>query len=91
MNERNIPKASATDWEHLERMADDDIDYSDIPPLGDDFFARARVYVPRAVRPNSVELDQDVLTWFRGRDKQHPNLINAILRKYIEIQQETAA
>lgn len=81
----------ATDWEHLERMADDDIDYSDIPPLGDDFFARARVYVPRAVRLNSVELDQDVLTWFRGRDKQHPNLINAVLRKYIEIQQETAA
>lgn len=91
MNERSISKVSATDWEQREQMADDDIDYSDIPPLGDDFFARARVYAPKALRANSVELDQDVITWFRGRDSQYPNLINVVLRKYIEIQQETTA
>ena len=71
-------------------MTEDDIDYSDIPPLKDEFFAQARVYVPPAKRANYVELDKDVLTWFQQRDKQYPHLINIVLRKYIEIQQELA-
>ena len=71
-------------------MTEDDIDYSDIPPLKDEFFAQARVYVPPAKRANYVELDKDVMTWFKQRDKQYPHLINIVLRKYIEIQQELA-
>ena len=79
-----------TDWERLGRMTDDDKDYSDIPPLDDEFFAKARVYIPPANRANYVELDEDVSAWFRQRDKQYPTLINVVLRKYMEIQQETA-
>lgn len=33
-----IPK---TDWERLAKLNDSDIDTSDIPPLGEDFFRRA--------------------------------------------------
>ena len=72
-------------------MTDDDIDYSDIPSLEDQFFAQARVYVPPAKRANYVELDKDVMAWFRQRDQQYPHLINIVLRKYMEIQQEFAA
>jgi len=32
---------SLTDWERLRNMRDEDIDYSDIPPLTDEDFARA--------------------------------------------------
>ncbi|MDR0829530.1 MAG: hypothetical protein LBN95_05395 [Prevotellaceae bacterium] len=32
---------SYTDWERLRNMKDEDIDYSDIPPLTDEDFARA--------------------------------------------------
>ena len=28
--------------ERLDRMTDDDLDYSDIPPLDDEFFAKAK-------------------------------------------------
>jgi hypothetical protein len=42
-----------TDWQKLESMTDEEIDYSDIPPLDDDFFARATLRdVERNNRPN---------------------------------------
>jgi uncharacterized protein (DUF4415 family) len=90
LNRRNISEPSKTDWERLNRMTDDAIDYSDIPPLEDEFFARARVYISPAKRASYVELDQDIMTWFQQRDGHYPNLINIVLRKYIEIQQEIA-
>ena len=90
MNEQSTSTPLTTDWERLDRMTEEDIDYSDIPPLQDEFFAQARVYVPPTKRANYVELDKDVMTWFQQRDKQYPHLINIVLRKYIEIQQELA-
>ena len=71
-------------------MTDDDIDYAGSPPLGDEFFARARLYIPPSKRASFVELDSDVMTRFQQRDKHYPNLINVVLGKYIEIQQEIA-
>ena len=37
---------SAIDWKALEAMTDDEIDYSDIPPLTDAFFERAQLWQP---------------------------------------------
>src|SRR6516165_7704576 len=36
------PPQLKSDLARLDRMTDDDIDYSDIPELGDEFFARAK-------------------------------------------------
>ena len=48
MNARNLNKAtSATDWARIDRMTDDEIDTSDIPPLDDAFFAKAKWWLPR--------------------------------------------
>jgi uncharacterized protein (DUF4415 family) len=90
MNKQNTSKPAKTDWERLDRMTDAAIDYTDIPPLEDAFFARAHVYISPAKRASYVELDKDVMTWFQQRDGHYPNLINIVLRKYIEIQQEIA-
>ena len=38
MSEKFTKTKSETDWEYLENMSDEEIDYSDIPPLSDDFF-----------------------------------------------------
>ena len=48
MNARNFKKASATDWARIDRMTDEEIDTSDIPPLDDEFFARAKWLLPRS-------------------------------------------
>lgn len=38
MNVNDLNNTSRTDWAALEAMTDEDIDYSDIPPLSDEFF-----------------------------------------------------
>ena len=46
MNKTDFKNISRTDWESLENMSDEDIDYSDIPPLTEDFFAKAVLRIP---------------------------------------------
>lgn len=48
MSEKDLSDTSRTDWAALEAMNDESIDYSDIPPLTDEFFKNAslRVRIP---------------------------------------------
>lgn len=45
MKKKNLKKKSRTDWERVDAMKDEEIDYSDIPELGDKFFEKA-IFVP---------------------------------------------
>jgi uncharacterized protein (DUF4415 family) len=65
-------------------MSDDDIDYSDIPPLTDGFFERATLRIPVDQDQNLVQLDPDVKQWFQNQGEQYKTLINSVLRQYIE-------
>src|SRR6185369_1461670 len=47
MNVRSLQKKSETDWARIDRMSDDEIDTSDIPPLDDAFFKSAKWLLPR--------------------------------------------
>jgi hypothetical protein len=47
MNARDLNKRSETDWARIDQMTDEEIDTSDIPPLDDAFFARAKWFLPR--------------------------------------------
>ena len=73
-----------TDWKRLDAMTDDDIDYSDIPELGDDFFKNAEVVMPPEKKHLSIRLDADVLDWMKAQGKGYQSRINAILRAYYE-------
>lgn len=42
-NSSNTSRPSRTDWERIARMTDDEIDTSDIPELGDEFFQTAEL------------------------------------------------
>ena len=48
MNARNLNRQSATDWARIDQMTDEEIDTSDIPPLTDAFFAKAKLRLPRS-------------------------------------------
>ena len=68
--------------EALESMPDDAIDYSDSPPLGDEFWKNAirnPFYKPTKTL-TTVRLDADVLLWLRSKGKGYQTRINAILR-----------
>ena len=71
----------------LEAMSDEEIDYSDIPPLDEDFFKRAKL-VKRKPRTEqiSIRIDTDVLAWFRqqAKGRGYQTLINDVLRTYVQ-------
>jgi uncharacterized protein (DUF4415 family) len=79
---------SKTDWKRVNAMRDEDIDFSDIPPVTAEQFARAVVRVGlKPVPPKqqiTLRLDADVLEWFRARGTGYQTQINALLRAYME-------
>jgi len=38
---------SKTDWKRIENMTDEDIDYSNMTKLNDEFFKNAKVVIPK--------------------------------------------
>lgn len=65
MNEPPTKKAvsnsSRTNWNRIDRMTDDDIDYSDQPPLDEAFWAEAEWWLPVEKARISLRLDHDVI------------------------------
>ena len=82
---------SETDYERLEVMADEDIDFSDIPEGPPEMFAKA--LVRKGLKPVqrkaqlTLRLDADVLEWFRAQGRGYQTRINSILRAYKEAQE----
>jgi uncharacterized protein (DUF4415 family) len=88
-SEKNTKKRSRTDWKRIDSLRDKDIDYSDIPKLGPDFFARTIIW-PGPKKQVTLRIDPDVLTFFRKQGRGYQTVINAILRKYMEARKEPA-
>ncbi|NJP12141.1 MAG: BrnA antitoxin family protein [Leptolyngbyaceae cyanobacterium RU_5_1] len=65
-------------------MTDEEIDYSDIPPLTEEFFENATLRIPAVQARNLVRLDPDVMMWFQSQSAEYKALINTVLRRYIE-------
>ncbi|ARU59613.1 hypothetical protein A4U49_00010 (plasmid) [Acidithiobacillus ferrivorans] len=75
---------SQTDWNRLDALGDDDIDYSDVPELSADFWKEAKVLDQGAKKPITIRVDQDVITWFKSRGGRYQVLMNQVLRQYME-------
>jgi uncharacterized protein (DUF4415 family) len=84
MSKKDLNSTSRTNWAALESKSEENIDYSDIPPLTDDFFERATLRIPADQAHNLVQLDTDVNQWFQAQGEQYKTLINNVLRQYIE-------
>lgn len=65
-----IKSTSQTDWERLDALTDEEIDYTDIPPLDELFFSRAQLRLPRKRETVTIQLDNDILDWFKAQDDE---------------------
>ena len=86
MKKNDLKKQSKTDWERIDAMKDEDIDYSDIPELGDEFFENA-VIVP-AKKLVTMRLDADVVMWLKRNGRGYQTRANKILRSVMEAQEK---
>ena len=69
-------------------MTDEDIDFSDIPEITPEKFARAilRKGLKPVARKSQITLriDSEVLDWFRAKGTGYQSQMNAVLRAYKE-------
>ncbi|MDR1850470.1 MAG: BrnA antitoxin family protein [Zoogloeaceae bacterium] len=67
----------------LAEKPDREIDYSDIPPLDEAFWARAKPnpFFKPVKTHASVRIDSDVLAWLKSQGKGYQTRLNAILRE----------
>jgi len=82
----NPPPLTVEQKQRLNALAakpDSEIDYSDIPPLTEEFWKNAiRNPLYRATKTSTtVRIDSDVLHWLRAQGKGYQSRINAILRR----------
>ena len=81
----------------LAARPDSEIDFSDIPPLTDEFFENAvqgMMYRRLHKQQTTLRLDMDILDWFKRHAKNgkgYQTDINKALRAYVVAQEKRAA
>jgi uncharacterized protein (DUF4415 family) len=83
MKKKNTGRKSLTDFSKLDKMKDSEIDYSDIPDLGEKFWKNAILRMPKNKKSVSIRIDEDVLAWFKRQGKGYQTRINEILKTYM--------
>jgi uncharacterized protein (DUF4415 family) len=68
--------------EELAALPDSEIDYSDIPDLGEDFWKNARVVQPDLTKPVTLRVKQSVLEAYKATGKGYQTRMNAVLETY---------
>jgi uncharacterized protein (DUF4415 family) len=82
MNGKDSNTITKTNLEHIDKMSDDMIDTSEISPLTDDFFATAKWRMPRSKVKVTVEIEPEVLEWFKSRGSDWKHQLTAAVRIY---------
>jgi uncharacterized protein (DUF4415 family) len=88
MSASNLKRPSESNCAMVEAMTNDEIDTSDIPPLDEAFFANARLRLPHGKVPIVLNVDTDVIAWFKAQGDEYRKLLNAALRIYAEAHKE---
>ena len=77
-------KSIKSDLNRLDNLADDEIDYTEIPEFDSKFLRSVEMQISPGKKPVALRLDTDVLDWMKAQGKGYQSRINAILRAYYE-------
>ncbi len=80
---------SKTNYNKINKLSDNDINYSDIPETDEEFWSDAQVLFPSKKTHLSIRLDDDIVSWFKQFGRGYQTKINAVLRSYIANTQKT--
>ena len=82
---------SKTDWNRIDAMSDDEIDTSDIPPLTDEFFSKAKLRMTSSsLETVAIRVDPETLSWFQSKGKEAEQHMAAALKIYAQAQKTAA-
>lgn len=72
------PKLSKQSLERFDAIEESDIDYTDIPELTDELFAK------RVKSRITARFDADMVDWFKAHGDGYQTRMNAVLRAFYE-------
>ncbi len=77
--------------EELAALSEGDIDTSDIPELGKNFWEHARVVMPEDRNKTQItaKFDADVVRWFKKQGRGYQARMNAVLRSFYEARRDS--
>lgn len=88
LNPKSPPKMSGADRARFEAIRDEDIDYSDIPELDAEFWAKAQIKTPTQKPVVTMRVDEETIDYFKGSDpKGYTARMAAVLRAYVDAHQ----
>ena len=70
-------------------MKDENIDFSDIPELDEQFWSNASLVEPDRTEQITMRIKRSVLDFFRAHGKGYQTRINRVLESYVRAQQES--
>ncbi len=82
-NPPSLSKKQKAELAAVAARPDSEINYSDTPPVSEDFWnsaVRGKYYKP-IKKSTTIRIDSDVLAWLRAQGKGYQSRINAILRR----------
>jgi uncharacterized protein (DUF4415 family) len=85
-----MKKRSKTNWDRVDALRDNQIDYSDNPPLESDFFKKAIAW-PGTKEQITLRLSPEVLGFFRRQGKGYQTAIGRVLEDFVEEQKNPPA
>ncbi|ETR71185.1 MAG: hypothetical protein OMM_08283 [Candidatus Magnetoglobus multicellularis str. Araruama] len=77
-----MKKNIQTDLNAIDTMSDDMIDTSDIPELTEKFFSTAKWRIPKSTVKVTIEIEPDVLYWYKSVSTNYQQQLAAALRLY---------
>ena len=88
MSKKCTIKESRTDYNYIDKLKDNEIDFSECPEVTPEIFAKAivRKGLKPIIRKSQITLriDVDVLSWFRKRGSGYQTQINSLLKAYMQ-------
>jgi uncharacterized protein (DUF4415 family) len=83
-------KNQQPEWRRNDASEDDDMDYLGVPPLTPSFFENDRARQPQPKVTVSIQVDPDVLTWYRAQGIGWERRMQAALRIYAEANKDNS-
>lgn len=84
MKESDMNNTSETNWDMIDSLTDETIDRTELPPLDDSFFAKAKWRMPEKPVAITIHIDPALLAWFRSQGSAYEQRMVAALRIYAQ-------
>ena len=82
-----MSKPTKTNLERFDAMTDEMIDTSETPPLTEEFFATAKWRMPKQKVKVTVEVEPEIVEWFKSQGENYQRDLAAALRIYAQAHQ----